>query len=96
MGVLQRAERGRLFAIELKRPDGSLTPEQEAWGVNLTAAGARYAVVRSLDELADLMAQWGEVNRPMPNQIPPRPSSQQIPGTKPGPPKPVLISGADS
>lgn len=63
-GVLRRAHPGVLFAIELKVGDGKLTPEQVAWIVDLQAADAKCAVVRSIAELEAVMAEWGEVSQP--------------------------------
>lgn len=60
-GVLRRAHPGRLFAIELKREGGKVTPEQVAWITDLQAAGAACAVVRSLEELERAMREWGEI-----------------------------------
>lgn len=65
-GVLRRSQPGVLFTIELKSSRGKLEPDQVAWMVDLQAAGARCAVVRSIAELEAVMADWGEVIPPNP------------------------------
>lgn len=61
-GVLRRRDRGRLFVLELKTSKGELTPEQVKWLIDLQAAGAAGAVVRSIDDLYRAMREWGEVD----------------------------------
>lgn len=61
-GVLQRQRRGVLFTIELKTEKGEITPEQVAWMVDLQAAGAACAVVRSIADLERAMREWGEID----------------------------------
>ena len=46
---------GRFIGIEVKSAKGKLRPEQEAFKVNVEAAGGVYMVVRSLE---DLKTQW--------------------------------------
>jgi hypothetical protein len=60
-GVLRRGRPGVLFVLELKSKRGECTPEQVSWMVDLQAAGAAGAVVRSLDDLYRVMREWGEV-----------------------------------
>lgn len=40
---------GALY-IEMKRPTGRVSAEQEAWGKNMTKHGNKYVVCRSVDE----------------------------------------------
>ena len=60
-GVLRRRHKGRAFYLELKSKTGSLEQEQRMWLTDLAAAGAAVAVVRSLEDLVRIMAEWGEV-----------------------------------
>ena len=41
---------GKFTGIEVKRPGAKLRPEQGAFGIKLTLAGAEYHVVHSLEE----------------------------------------------
>jgi hypothetical protein len=61
MGILSRRHNGRAFFLELKTSEGRLSPEQTQWLVDLQSAGAACAVIRSMDDLARVMAEWGEV-----------------------------------
>lgn len=61
-GVLQRRRKGSLFALELKTAKRKLTPEQVMWMVNLQAAGAAVATIRSVADLELAMRDWGEVD----------------------------------
>jgi len=61
-GVLTRQQKGRMFAVELKRPNGKTSPEQVAWSMLLQDAGAAVALVRSFDELVQVMREWGELD----------------------------------
>jgi len=57
--VLCHPRRRLLWFAELKTQRGRLTVEQEAWGADLSAAGARYLLVRGragLTALLDEMA----------------------------------------
>lgn len=60
-GVLQKRYRGRLFVLELKVEKREMTPEQVAWMVDLQAAGAAGALIRSLEDLERVMRLWGEI-----------------------------------
>jgi hypothetical protein len=42
--------KGRLIGIEVKRPGGKLSPEQEQWGKRLELAGGLFIVAMSTDE----------------------------------------------
>lgn len=61
-GVLRRRRKGVLFVLELKVGKRKVTPEQVAWMVDLQAAGAACAVVRSIEDLYQAMREWGEVD----------------------------------
>lgn len=50
---------GQVGWIELKAAKGRLSPEQRAFRERQEALGARYAVVRSLDELESTLRAWG-------------------------------------
>ena len=58
-GILKKSP-GRMWAVELKAPDGTLENEQRDWLNKLAAAGVRCAVVRSVEGLASAFASWGE------------------------------------
>ena len=47
--------KGQLFGLELKVGRNTVTPMQKAFGSAMEAKGAIYAVIRSLDELIDLL-----------------------------------------
>jgi hypothetical protein len=49
--------RGRFIAIELKGPNGRLTPAQKAMHGRLQGAGAVVTTAKSLEELAGFLAQ---------------------------------------
>lgn len=50
---------GRSCEIELKIPGTYQSPEQKAWAAEVTAAGALYAVCRSMAEVEGTLAGWG-------------------------------------
>jgi len=50
---------GRVFFIEVKAPDGRLSPEQRAIHESLVALGAPPAIVRSIDDVRLAFAAWG-------------------------------------
>ena len=50
---------GRLLCLELKAEGGRLSPEQRAVKEALEAAGAVFAVIRSLDELRTVLELHG-------------------------------------
>lgn len=54
---------GRLLALELKAESGRQSPEQRAVQAALEAAGARYAIIRSLDDLRAVLAELGVSTR---------------------------------
>jgi hypothetical protein len=60
-GVLTRKEKGRLFVVELKRPNGKPSPEQVEWMIRLSNAGVACALVRSFEDLVEAMREWGEL-----------------------------------
>lgn len=43
--------RGKLYGIEVKKPDGLLSEDQEAFGFALKQAGAAYIVARCLEDV---------------------------------------------
>jgi hypothetical protein len=47
--------------LEVKASDGRQSSEQKAFQAAEEAAGARYAVVRSIDEARAVLASWGAV-----------------------------------
>ena len=61
-GVLTRQQKGRMFAVELKRANGRTSPEQISWITLLHDSGAAVALVRSFDELVEVMRGWGEID----------------------------------
>lgn len=50
--------RGRVYFLELKSQKGRVSPAQAECHAGLIAAGARLAVVRSLDEAVATLTQW--------------------------------------
>jgi hypothetical protein len=50
---------GQSGEIELKIKGAYQKPEQKAWEAAVTAAGARYALCRSVAEVADALTEWG-------------------------------------
>ena len=50
---------GRVYHMEVKTPDGRVSPEQRALMMRLTALGAGVAVVRSIDDVRTAFAAWG-------------------------------------
>ena len=44
--------------IELKAKAGRLTPDQEAFGVDLEGCGHEWAVCTSLEEVVDILTAW--------------------------------------
>ena len=57
---------GRLLAMELKAEGGRQSPDQKAVQAQLEAAGARYVVIRSLDDLRQTLAEEGVPTREAP------------------------------
>lgn len=49
---------GRLFAIEVKRPDGRFSKEQIQWRKYLIDNGAIYIAARSIDDLNPLYLEY--------------------------------------
>ena len=60
-GVLSKQHPGTFFVLELKSQKGKLTPEQKIWIAQLSQAGAKTAVIRSLDDIIENMTRWGEI-----------------------------------
>ena len=54
---------GRTGYMEIKSPKGRLTEDQENFLAAMAANGNLTAVVRSLDEAADILAAWGAIRR---------------------------------
>jgi VRR-NUC domain len=50
---------GIFHGIELKSPDGRLSPRQREVSTQILDAGGRYRLVRSVQQLADTLALWG-------------------------------------
>lgn len=46
---------GRRLEVEVKGPDGRLTPEQRAWERCISAMGGLHTVTRSVDELQQFL-----------------------------------------
>ena len=46
---------GRYFAVECKTGKGKQTPDQAAWQAKVESMGGKYWLVRSLDELMQLL-----------------------------------------
>ncbi len=44
-------KQGQFIGLEVKRPGTSQSPEQKAFQADLEAAGGRYCVVRSIDDV---------------------------------------------
>ena len=42
---------GRLLAVECKSPTGRISPQQEAFGERIKAAGGVYVMARSIDDI---------------------------------------------
>lgn len=61
MGILTKAHPGRTWALELKRPNGVVSPEQAAWLARLKMAGAAVGVVRNLPEALVFFRDLGEI-----------------------------------
>jgi len=49
---------GRIYFLEVKAPKGRLSPEQGRFGVDAIAAGAGWAVVRSIDDVRQHLQTW--------------------------------------
>lgn len=49
---------GRTYWIELKAPDGKLSPEQKACHEAIVSAGGGVTVARSVDHVSDALARW--------------------------------------
>lgn len=49
---------GQSWWLEVKGPNGNLTPEQEEFCVYAIGAGVPYAIVHSLDEAMEAMKSW--------------------------------------
>lgn len=62
--------RGKVDWIELKAPDGKMSPEQETFQVAWTTAGGSAWVARSLDDVKT------RLNGPQGEMFPPRPSPE--------------------
>jgi hypothetical protein len=55
-GVITRGpNRGRFIALEVKRPGGVADPHQLAWGAAIEKAGGIYEVVRSVEQVRDVL-----------------------------------------
>lgn len=53
------AFRGRLYAIELKAPNGRLLVSQRETIARLDAAGVQTAVCRSIEDVVETLGGWG-------------------------------------
>jgi hypothetical protein len=51
--------RGRCMGFEVKAEGGTTSPAQKAMGALMQANGAHWAVVRSIDDVREYLAQWG-------------------------------------
>lgn len=51
--------RGHVYALEIKAPAGRLSSAQRIWGGHFVRAGGRYRSVRSIDETAGALLEWG-------------------------------------
>jgi hypothetical protein len=49
--MLVRKPTGRVFGIEVKTPDGKVSPEQADFGRKLIEAGGEYIIARSIDDV---------------------------------------------
>lgn len=54
---------GQLFFLECKSATGKVSPEQKAFAAAVEDRGARWACVRSIDDLRAALAGWGVVTR---------------------------------
>lgn len=59
VGDLSFVWRGQYHEIEVKAPNGRPSRAQDQRYADLWKAGARYAVVRNLDDLHDTLREWG-------------------------------------
>lgn len=50
---------GRAGFLEIKTDSGRLSPDQKAFRDDCERSGARYAVVRSVDEAEQILRSWG-------------------------------------
>jgi rhodanese-related sulfurtransferase len=50
---------GQSAFVEVKAPHGRQSPEQREFEAAVSLAGARYAIVRSIDEARAVLASWG-------------------------------------
>ncbi len=50
---------GRIIYVEVKGPYGSLSPAQKAWRAAAIARGAAFHVVKSLEEMAEVLTGLG-------------------------------------
>jgi len=55
--------RGRAYGLEIKAEGGRMSPAQKAVQADFAAAGVPYAVVRSVDDARDALADWGIATR---------------------------------
>lgn len=52
---------GRLLTFEAKSSNGVMSIKQKVWKERLQAAGARWALVRSAEDLRAALTDWGEL-----------------------------------
>lgn len=50
--------RGAFWTFEVKAPGNQASDDQKACGARIIAAGGRWAVVRSIDDVAECVEEW--------------------------------------
>lgn len=55
---IEMLHRGAFWTFEVKSEGGRTTPEQAAVGAQIIAGGGRWAVVRSIDDVAECIEEW--------------------------------------
>ena len=61
--------RGYVLGFEVKAEGGKLSKTQHAVGADMIANGARWSVVRSIDEVAEYLRNWGLIKSPNASKI---------------------------
>ena len=61
---------GRMYCLELKAPQGKLTPSQRLVMERMRDCGAQVAVAKSIDEALVTLECWGVIKRSVSHRVP--------------------------